>query len=214
VIRFSAPLMIVLTTLAQGVAAQPAQTELVCGFQSPPSSARMWIDWFWINDNVDKEHITADLEAMKTQGFGGASVFGVHPAPSLGRGPRYMSPEYRALVLHAVLYITSTHDPQSRTVGVVEFQPEGVPALRSPFWWDIKSARTSFRVRPGYLVPIRQTMEALLHPLPPDHYCAPLEVQEIIDLTARLGADGILDWQVPEGKPAGVVMRFGLDRQD
>jgi hypothetical protein len=364
----------------------------------------MWTDWFWINDNVDKEHITADLEAMKTQGFGGASVFGAHPAPSLDRGPRYMSPEYRALVLHAVqeaarldlgihynlcsswnaggpwidpehgckrlttselsltgpqhfqgplplppadkllyrdvavqafrtrptgpapaiqasssgsipidparneylgcpavnafdgdpvtfwlsgqrqnqeglspdhpewllidlgqpslikqarivphaetgprdvelqvsndgkaftnvkglqmdkgrpaeialpgtpvrylrLYITSTHDPQSRTVGVVEFQPEGVPALRSPFWWDIKSARTSFRVRPGYLVPIRQTMEALLHPLPPDHYCAPLEVQEIIDLTARLGADGILDWQVPEGN--WTVLRTG-----
>jgi hypothetical protein len=386
-------------TVGQLAAAEP---DLVQDFRSPPNSARMWTDWFWINDNVDKEHITADLEAMKTRGFGGASVFGVHAAPSLGSGPRYMSPEYRALVLHAIkeaarldlgihynlcsswnaggpwidpehgckrltsselpltgpqhfkgplplspgdkrlyrdvaiqafrttstrpapaiqasssgsipidagrneflgcpavnafdadtvtfwlsggdkekpgpdhpqwllldlgrptsikqarivphsdsgprdvelqvsndgetftkikgfamdkgraaeidlpgtparylrLWITSTYDPQSRTVGVVEFQPDGVPALRSPFWWDIKSARTSFRVGPGYLVPIQQTAEALLHPLPPDHYCDRLEVKEILDLTDRLGADGVLDWQVPDGQ--WTVLRTG-----
>ena len=391
-------------TLAQEVKARSGQTDLIQGFQSPPSSARMWADWFWVNDNVDKEHITADLEAMKARGYGGASVFGIHCAPSMERGPGYMSPEYRALFLHALkeaarldlgihynlcsswdaggpwidpehgckrlttselvltgpqhfkgplppppadkrlyrdvavqafrtksttpapvitasssgaipidpgrneylscpavnafdgdavtfwlsdgrqnkerltpdhpewllldlkqatlikrvkivphsgngpreaelqmsndgkaftkvkgftmdqnrpteidlpgtpvrylrLYITSTYDPQSKTVGVVEFQPDEVPTLCSPFWWDIKSARTSFRVRPGYLVPIKETVESLLHPLPSDHYRAPLELKEIVDLTNRLDPNGILDWQVPEGQ--WTVLRTG-----
>jgi hypothetical protein len=105
------------------------------------------------------------------------------------------------------LHITSSYDSQSNTVGVVEFQPDGIAPLCSPFWWDIKSARASFRVGPGYLVPVKETMEAALHPLPSDHYRAPLDVAEILDLTHSLGADGILDWQVPQGQ--WTILRTG-----
>jgi len=40
-------------------------------FQNPPESARTWVYWFWINGNITKEGITADLEAMKEVGVGG-----------------------------------------------------------------------------------------------------------------------------------------------
>lgn len=41
-------------------------------FSVPPDSAKPWVYWFWINGNISKEGITADLEAMKRVGIGGA----------------------------------------------------------------------------------------------------------------------------------------------
>lgn len=41
------------------------------GFKNPPPSARPWVFWFWINGNISKEGITADLEAFKQVGIGG-----------------------------------------------------------------------------------------------------------------------------------------------
>ena len=44
---------------------------LAAGFAAPPPSARPWVFWFWVNGNISKEGITADLEAMKRVGIGG-----------------------------------------------------------------------------------------------------------------------------------------------
>ena len=52
-----------------GIAA--AAEDLARGFVAPPPSARPWVYWFWINGNISKEGITADLEAMKRVGIGG-----------------------------------------------------------------------------------------------------------------------------------------------
>ncbi len=49
----------------------PASDVLDTGFQNPPPSARPWVYWFWINGNISKEGITADLEALKRVGVGG-----------------------------------------------------------------------------------------------------------------------------------------------
>ncbi len=52
--------------------ALPMHAEDLAGnFASPPPSARPWVFWFWINGNISKEGITADLEAMKAVGIGG-----------------------------------------------------------------------------------------------------------------------------------------------
>jgi hypothetical protein len=45
--------------------------DLDASFRTPPDSARPWVFWFWINGNISKEGITADLEAMKEVGIGG-----------------------------------------------------------------------------------------------------------------------------------------------
>lgn len=44
-------------------------------FRAPPQSARPWCYWFWVNGNVDERTITADLEAIKSAGFGGVLMF-------------------------------------------------------------------------------------------------------------------------------------------
>ena len=49
----------------------PAADDLAANFVAPPPSARPWVYWFWINGNISKEGITADLEAMERVGIGG-----------------------------------------------------------------------------------------------------------------------------------------------
>jgi len=41
-------------------------------FLHPPESAKPWVFWYWLHGAVSKEGITADLEAMKEVGIGGA----------------------------------------------------------------------------------------------------------------------------------------------
>jgi hypothetical protein len=45
--------------------------ELERGFAQPPHAAKPWVFWFWINGNISKEGITADLEALHNAGIGG-----------------------------------------------------------------------------------------------------------------------------------------------
>ena len=45
-------------------------TDLRKGFLDPPHAAKPWCYWWWSNGNVDRETITADIEAMKRLGFG------------------------------------------------------------------------------------------------------------------------------------------------
>ncbi|MCP4783246.1 MAG: hypothetical protein GY878_06820 [Fuerstiella sp.] len=57
--------------IAQRVNAAEGRDTLESNFADPPSSARPWTYWFWINGNITKEGITADLEAFKRVGIGG-----------------------------------------------------------------------------------------------------------------------------------------------
>ena len=52
-----------------------ADDPLAAGFRNPPESAKPHTWWHWMNGNVTKEGITADLEAMKRVGIGGAQIF-------------------------------------------------------------------------------------------------------------------------------------------
>jgi hypothetical protein len=64
----------------------------------------MWTWWFWLSDRVDTKSITADLEAMKAQGFAGVTVYSLS-GPGLDpqlHGPDYMSPGWRELFQHTV----------------------------------------------------------------------------------------------------------------
>ena len=73
---------------------------LADGFRNPPDSARPQVWWHWMNGNVTKEGITADLEAMKRVGIGGAQIFNVDGG--IPAGPvKFLGPEWRGLMLHA-----------------------------------------------------------------------------------------------------------------
>ncbi|WP_106831665.1 glycosyl hydrolase [Parabacteroides pacaensis] len=54
-----------------------AQNTLESGFKNPPPSAKARTWWHWLNGNITKEGITADLEAMKQVGIQEAQIFNV-----------------------------------------------------------------------------------------------------------------------------------------
>ena len=60
-----------LTLLLTAVCALSLAAGLYDDFKAPPAAARPWCYWYWVNGNVDRETVTADLEAMKRIGFGG-----------------------------------------------------------------------------------------------------------------------------------------------
>lgn len=74
---------------------------LKAAFAAPPDTARPEVYWYFMEGNMTREGMTADLEAMKKAGLGG----GIFLEVDLGipRGPvKYMSPEWRQHIAHAV----------------------------------------------------------------------------------------------------------------
>ena len=85
------------------IATAPAAGDpLAAGFVQPPAAARMWTWWFWLGDKVDRESITADLEALKAQGLAGVTIYSLSGPGVATQGPAYMSPEWRGLFKHTV----------------------------------------------------------------------------------------------------------------
>lgn len=74
---------------------------LAAGFAHPPASARPHTWWHWMDGNVSKEGLTADLEAMAEVGIGGAQMFTV--GQGIPKGPvGYNSPKWHELTAHAI----------------------------------------------------------------------------------------------------------------
>ena len=72
--------------LCLALTASAAPTDpLETGFLNPPDSAKPQTWWHWMNGNITKEGITADLEAMKQIGLGGATIVNVDC--DIPRGP-------------------------------------------------------------------------------------------------------------------------------
>ena len=70
------------------------------GFNNPPKEAQVCIWWHWLDGNVTREGITADLEAMHRVGIHEATLF--NGGMGFPQGPiEYMSDEWLALFQHA-----------------------------------------------------------------------------------------------------------------
>lgn len=70
-------------------------------FASPPLESRPWVYWYFMDGNLTREGLTADLEAMREGGIGGAIFLEVNVG--VPQGPvRFMSREWRELFTHAV----------------------------------------------------------------------------------------------------------------
>ena len=79
-----------------------AGENLAKNFATPPDSARMWTWWFWLGDKVDAASITKDLEELRAQGIAGVTVYSLSGPGVPGKGPNYMSPEWRELWTHTL----------------------------------------------------------------------------------------------------------------
>lgn len=74
-------------------------------FRHPPQQAKPFVLWYWMQAAASKEGITADLEAMKANGIGGAyMVFikGADSVPLINPPARQLTPHWWSLVKFAM----------------------------------------------------------------------------------------------------------------
>lgn len=219
-----------------------AQDALRQGFETPPTSAKARTWWHWMNGNVSRSGITADLEAMKAVGIQEAQIFNVKLDLPPGEA-EYLSPEWLSLFKFAATeaerlglelafhngagwsssggpWMTPEHAMQTVVYSEVTLKggepfsgklPQ--PPSRLDYYQDIAVMafpkptsdvrvddldvkNLSGRVR-NHLLPDTKTVPAT----------AVIKSTDIIDLTARVSGDGLLEWEVPKGD--WVVLRLG-----
>lgn len=85
-----------------------SRINLEAGFQNPPESAKPRVWWHWMNGNISKQGIRADLEWMKRIGIGGFQNFdaGLATPQVVGKRLIYMTPEWK----DAFLFTTKLAD--------------------------------------------------------------------------------------------------------
>ncbi|MDE3104613.1 MAG: glycoside hydrolase [Acidobacteriota bacterium] len=88
---------------SQGMPAQQAATGLESGFQTPPETARPRVWWHWMNGNITKEGINADLDWMHRVGIGGFQNFdaALGTPQVVEKRLVYMTPEWKEAFLFA-----------------------------------------------------------------------------------------------------------------
>ncbi len=77
--------------------------KIEAGFMTPPESSKPRVWWHWMNGNVTKEGIRADLEWMKRVGFGGFQCFdaGLFTPQVVEKRLTYMTPEWKEAFSYA-----------------------------------------------------------------------------------------------------------------
>ena len=90
-----------------GISQQPKEAVDIIeqAFRKPPESAKPWVFWYWMHGAVSKEGITADLEAMKVVGIGGAYLMPIKDTSSaipFQHTVRQLTPEWWAMVKFAM----------------------------------------------------------------------------------------------------------------
>jgi hypothetical protein len=202
--------------------------DLAAQFLKPPSSSRPWVYWFWNNGNVTKAGITADLEAMKAAGIGGVIIMDVVErfAPPPGSAD-FMNAEWQELFLFAVseahrlgLEINMTNGPGWCGSSGPWITPElsmlrlvsAATTVEGPSHYARLLPRKEFkngRSKDGFdsSVPFEDFYRDVAVLAYPENGGGFVPASAAQDLTARLAADGKLDWEAPPGK--WTLLRIG-----
>lgn len=202
-----------LTLLLAG-AATAATMEM--DFSNPPVAARPYVWWHWMGSNISKEGITKDLEAMKESGIGGATMFHLTSAVTVGAKPTmncptpeitYRSPKWWEMVKHAA----SEANRLGLELGMhncVGYSTTGGPWI-TPERGMQQLVRKMEKVQGGKQVTIDLPLPG--QPVDIGVFAVPAEgvipLDKIIDLTSKSDAKGHLVWDAPEG--AWNVYRLG-----
>jgi len=242
------PLFGLLTLLAIGCGplGESAPTDsLAQAFTQPPASARPWVYWFWVNGNVTREGITADLEAMERVGISGVLIMEVDKG--IPAGPvDFMGRKWRNLFAFACreadrlgLKVTMNDCAGWNGSSGPWIRPEA--SMQQLVWTErrVSGGRRFEGVlpRPPVVANCYRDVAVLAFPTPANdkHRIRKIrdralavggqarrgvpanpirEVPEativrdgLLDLTAKMNAEGRLTWDVPPGE--WTVMRFG-----
>ncbi len=185
-------------------------------FSNPPVTARPYVWWHWMGSNISKEGITKDLEAMKESGIGGATIFHLTSAVTVGAKATgncptpeitYRSPKWWEMMKHAA----SEANRLGLELGMhncVGYSTTGGPWI-TPERGMQRLVRKMEKVQGGKQVTIDLSLPGQLVDI--GVFAVPAEgiipLDKIIDLTSKSDAKGHLVWDAPEG--AWNVYRLG-----
>lgn len=76
--------------------------DLEQGFHHPPESTKPWVYWYWISDNISKEGLSRDLEAMAQVGIGKALIGNIFLDNVRQGEVQALSEQWWSMVEHAI----------------------------------------------------------------------------------------------------------------
>jgi hypothetical protein len=79
-----------------------AADALAAGFANPPAQTKPWCYWYWISDNISKEGLTKDIEAMARIGIGEALIGNIFLDNQPAGRIKVLTEEWWQLVEHAI----------------------------------------------------------------------------------------------------------------
>jgi hypothetical protein len=192
-------------------------TSLEESFRSPPVSAKPLIIWQWMNGVVSREGITADLEAFQRAGLGGVQNFQIGgPNQALADDPSVQigSEKWRDLLRHAMdecarlgLSFGTHNCPGWSSSAFPDVKPED--SMQKLVWTETKAsgpASLSLKLKHPKSDPKLKFYRDIAVLALPDTP-APAPVESVIDLTAKMNAQGELRWDAPAGQ--WIILRFG-----
>jgi hypothetical protein len=99
-------LLFALLSIQEGLFAQQVKSDPIDkAFRQPGDNAKPWVFWYWMHGAISKAGITADLEAMKQVGIGGAYLMPIKDTTSkvpFAPTARQLTPEFWSMVKHAM----------------------------------------------------------------------------------------------------------------
>jgi hypothetical protein len=201
-------------------------------FQNPPVAARPYVWWHWMGSNFSEAGITKDLEAMKSAGLGGGTIFNLTSAVQESHAPMlnnpwpdqtYRSPKYWSALRHAA----AEADRLGLEIGLhntVGYSTTGGPwideerSMQRVIWTRIEldggSAvkvalpKPALSADEGWGKTGRQLTryrDFAVLAVPASE--TPLPASAVLDISANLNADDTLSWTAPAGR--WTVYRFG-----
>ena len=202
-------------TFLSGQQNQKPSATLEMGFQLPPESAKVWTWWHWMNGNISKVGITADLEAMKRVGIGGLYNFHVgHQLPINGT-VGFLSPQWWSLSKFAAqeadrlkLQFGFNNCPGWSASGGPDVKVE--QSMQKLVW-----SETSFTGSGKYdqllakpkIDTICNYFKDIVVLAIPDNGEGAISKNSIIDVSEKMDSDGRLVWDAPSGN--WTILRFG-----
>ena len=188
-----------------------AGDDLAKGFISPPDSARPWTYGFFLNGNITREGITADLEAMKRVGIGGMTIMEVNMGTP--KGPvAFGSPQWRKMFKH-LCSEAARLGLQVNMHNTASWCGSGGPWITPQLSMQkVVFSETSVQgpgqreialPQPEAVAGFYRDIAVLAVPATPTKVVAR---NQVVNLTAN-SKEGRLTWDVPKG--SWVVLRFG-----
>jgi hypothetical protein len=187
-------------------------------FQNPPESSKPRVWWHWMNGNITKAGIKADIEWMKSAGIGGLKNFNIDLSEASNDGINFTTviDLTKPYFYPQVAQITATFPPatakffritftlrahQTDRKEVADTNVRGTQIAELELYSVSRVNR--FEDKSGFTAASDIDASATL-PVPVEDA---ISKNEVIDLSAKMGADGTLSWNPPAGD--WIILRLG-----